>query len=286
LTTPTRSRRPTADAVCAAAVEQARAAAEEVAGDGVGEHLGLDADDERVVTHRFACRSPAYRGWYWAVTMIRAARARTPTVAETVLLPGETAVLPPAWVPWEERLRPGDLGPGDVLPPADDDDRLLPGWAADELSGFDPEVRPQVWLAAAEAGAARPRVLSSIGREDAVDRWYTGDRGPAAPLALAAADQCSTCAFLLPMAGSMGRLFGVCANEYAPDDGRVVSLDHGCGAHSEVSTTPAALSERPEPLVDEIRFDLFTDELAPPDLPAESVPEAEIAAEGEVPPSD
>ena len=26
----------------------------------------------------------------------------------------------------------------------------------------------------------------------------------------------------------------MCGNEYAPDDGRVVSVDHGCGAHSEV----------------------------------------------------
>ena len=28
--------------------------------------------------------------------------------------------------------------------------------------------------------------------------------------------------------------FGVCANGDANDDGRVVSFDHGCGAHSEV----------------------------------------------------
>jgi hypothetical protein len=28
-------------------------------------------------------------------------------------------------------------------------------------------------------------------------------------------------------------MFGVCANLFAPDDGRVVSADHGCGAHSE-----------------------------------------------------
>jgi hypothetical protein len=28
-------------------------------------------------------------------------------------------------------------------------------------------------------------------------------------------------------------MFGVCANLFAPDDGKVVSADHGCGAHSE-----------------------------------------------------
>ncbi len=31
----------------------------------------------------------------------------------------------------------------------------------------------------------------------------------------------------------MRQAFGVCGNFYAPDDGRVVSADHGCGAHSE-----------------------------------------------------
>ena len=35
------------------------------------------------------------------------------------------------------------------------------------------------------------------------------------------------------MAGQIRHVFGVCANELAVDDGRVVSLDHGCGAHSE-----------------------------------------------------
>jgi hypothetical protein len=32
----------------------------------------------------------------------------------------------------------------------------------------------------------------------------------------------------------MRQAFGVCGNEYAPDDGQVVTVDHGCGAHSEV----------------------------------------------------
>jgi hypothetical protein len=35
------------------------------------------------------------------------------------------------------------------------------------------------------------------------------------------------------MAGALGRVFGACANGMAPDDGRVVALTHGCGAHSE-----------------------------------------------------
>ncbi|MFZ4487508.1 MAG: DUF3027 domain-containing protein, partial [Candidatus Nanopelagicales bacterium] len=31
-----------------------------------------------------------------------------------------------------------------------------------------------------------------------------------------------------------GQMFAVCANVMAPADGRVVALDYGCGAHSEV----------------------------------------------------
>ena len=31
------------------------------------------------------------------------------TVSEVVLVPGPTALLAPAWVPWENRVKPGDL---------------------------------------------------------------------------------------------------------------------------------------------------------------------------------
>ena len=60
------------DAVCAAAVDLARTVAVEVAGSSVGDHLGVEADDELVVTHSFATTDPAYVGWRWAVTVARA----------------------------------------------------------------------------------------------------------------------------------------------------------------------------------------------------------------------
>ena len=50
-----------------------------------------------------------YRGWYWAVSVARASSARNVTVDEVVLLPGEQALIATAWVPWSERLQPGDL---------------------------------------------------------------------------------------------------------------------------------------------------------------------------------
>jgi Protein of unknown function (DUF3027) len=230
------------DAVCAAAVDLARAAAQAVAGPQlVGDHQGVEADAERIVTHFFACTDRAYTDWRWAVTVVRAPRSKTVTVDEVVLLPGPGALLAPAWVPWSDRLQAGDLGIGDVLPTASDDERLVPGYAAigphdeiDDVDTIDALVH-ELWL-------GRPRVLSEYGRVEAAERWYEGDRGPQAPIARAADLHCASCGFLVLMRGALSRVFGVCANEYAPDDGHVVSFDHGCGAHSE------ALVAQTEPL--------------------------------------
>ena len=239
--TPTATRTRTterADAVCAEAVDLARdAVIEEAGADLVGDYLGLEADEERVVTHYFASLDPAYVGWRWAATLARASRAKTATVDEVVLLPGDGALLPPAWVPWQERLRPGDLGVGDILPTTADDDRLVPAYAVLE----DPDVEEVAY----ELGLGRVRVLSPIGRDDALDRWYSADRGPEAPIAKAAPATCGTCGFWLPLAGALRGFFGACANEFAPDDARVVSADHGCGGHSEglvLMPTPAQTS--------------------------------------------
>lgn len=128
----TRSRTP--DRLCAEAVDLARAAAQETAAPGsVGEHVSLVPEGDRVVTHFFDCSEPGYRGWRWAVTVARASRAKNVTVDESVLLPGPDALLAPEWVPWSERLRPGDLGPGDLLPTAADDPRLEPGYTGEDV---------------------------------------------------------------------------------------------------------------------------------------------------------
>jgi hypothetical protein len=49
----------------------------------------------------------------------------------------------------------------------------------------------------------------------------------------------------------------VCANEWSPDDGRVVSMDHGCGAHSQTDVEPGP-SDWPdsEPGIDERRLEM------------------------------
>jgi hypothetical protein len=222
-----------ADPACVAAVDIARAAALEVAGPAVGDYVGVEVDDANVVTHSFATTEKAYTGWRWAVTVARAADSDAVTVDEVVLLPGSGALLSPEWVPWSERIRPGDLAPGDLLPPKPDDPRLVPAYA--DPDAFD-DWSDLHW----ELGLGRLRVLSLDGRADAAERWYDGDQGPSSPLAKAAPAKCGDCGFLVPMAGSMKALFGVCANVYAPDDGKVVSLDHGCGAHSEVVADAAS----------------------------------------------
>ena len=85
----------------------------------------------------------------------------------------------------------------------------------------------------AELGLGRARVLSLEGRLDAAERWWDGEAGPDAPIAQKAPGRCVDCGFLVPLAGGLRQAFGVCANAVAPDDGRVVALAHGCGAHSE-----------------------------------------------------
>src|SRR5665809_104296 len=142
------------------------------------------------------------------------------------LVGSEMCIRDRPWVPWSERLRPGDVGAGDTLPYLPDDERLDPGYAATGDVDADR-------VAIDELGLGRERVLSREGRSQAAERWYTGSHGPTAPVAVSAEQPCSTCGFLVLMAGSMLTLFGVCANEWSPDDGGVVSVDHGCGAHSE-----------------------------------------------------
>lgn len=237
------------DAVCAGAVDLARAAAVSDAGNEawVGDAVNVAAEPgvERVVTHRFACLLPAYAGWTWAVTLARAARSRAVTVDEVVLLPGDGALLAPEWVPWSERLQPGDLTAGGLLPAADDDERLVPAYAGadpEPVAGIDPDLH---W----ELGLGRSRVLSREGRDDAAERWYAGEAGPGSEVARQAPGRCAECGFLVPVAGALRQVFGVCANELAPDDGQVVALDHGCGAHSEAAILPS-LPETPAPSYD------------------------------------
>ncbi|AZP18646.1 DUF3027 domain-containing protein [Streptomyces aquilus] len=278
----TRSRTP--DRLCAEAVDLARAAAEEAAAPGVvGEHAGAVSEGDRVVTHFFECKELGYRGWRWAVTVARASRAKVVTLDEVVLLPGPDALLAPEWVPWSERLRPGDMGPGDLLPTEADDLRLEPGYSGEDepfpnsavsedmaelVEAEDAEVtagtpsnlpvapiRGTIAAVAEELGMRRARVLSRYGLHSAADRWEEAF-GSKTPMAQAAPATCVSCGFLTPIGGSLGQAFGICANEFAPADGRVVSLAYGCGGHSEAAIMPKPPRPAP-PVIDETKVDAF-----------------------------
>ncbi len=242
----------TADPVAPEAVAAARAAlVEQVGADVVGEHLAASSEDEGVVTHRFSSSERGYPGWVWAVTVARAPGAEAVTIDEIVLLPGEDAIIAPVWVPWRDRIQPGDLSPGDLLPTDEDDPRLVPTYLAGDT--YDDWERSVV----DELGLGRARVLSLEGRQLATQRWYDGEQGPDSPLAQNAPGRCEGCGFLVRLASELSHTFGVCANEFANDDGRVVSLDHGCGAHSEAQLRKKQL---PPPLPDHVFDSLSRDD--------------------------
>jgi len=252
----TRTRTIKPDAICVAATDLAHQAALETAGDlGVGEHQGTVAEDDRVVTHLFACTHPGYQGWRWSVTLVRASRAKVASVNEVVLLPGDSALRPPPWVPWADRIEPGDVAPGLLMPTPDDDPRLEPGYTGGEDAATpDAAEASQIRAVVAELGLGRERVLSVLGRDESAERWLAGDGGPDNQMTRLAPDNCVTCGFFVRLRGSLGSLFGVCANAYSASDGAVVSVEHGCGAHSNVVSDPRA-AELPSPVWDTIEWD-------------------------------
>jgi hypothetical protein len=256
----------TADRADAAVVAAARSVLLAQVEDGdVGDHLGAQVDQEldggRVSTQYFASTRAGYPGWRWAVTVVELDDQPEPTVDEVVLLPGDEAIVAPAWVPWRERIQPGDLSPGDILPTDEDDARLVPGYFAgdpvvdDDDRAYD---RTAARALADEVGLGRSRVLSVEGRDQAAQRWYDGAAGPDVPLAQSAPGRCGNCGFLVRLAGPLSTMFGVCANAFANDDGRIVSFDHGCGAHSEAQLRRKQL---PPPLPDPVFDSMTVDEL-------------------------
>ena len=75
------------------------------------EHVGAPLDvvtepsDEpglMIKSHTFECKSPAYPGWYWAVTVVEIEGQSDKTISEVNLLPGGTALVPQPWKPWSE----------------------------------------------------------------------------------------------------------------------------------------------------------------------------------------
>lgn len=228
-------------AVLANAVDLARSAIEHLGDGKAGAHLGVVGEDEAAASHYFEANVPGYRGWQWVVVVATYPGSDKATISEIALLPGPDAVVAPEWIPWDERLRPGDLGPGDLLPPEADDPRLVPGYVANG--------DPAVDEVALEIGLGRIHVLSPLGRDEAAERWHDGEHGPATEMARSATATCDTCGFYLPLAGALRNEFGACSNELAAD-GQVVHAHYGCGAHSDTPAPKGAGSPAFEPYDD------------------------------------
>lgn len=195
----------------------------------LGAFLGQDDLGDGVVILRFTATHPGYPGWRWSVACVGDDAAST--VSEVWMEPAEGALLAPAWRPWSERVRPGDLGAGDVVATDPTDARLTAGYTGvDDLDDLDAPLHPVQWA----VGLGRERVLSAEGIADAAERWLQGEDGPQSQMARLADHPCSTCAWLLPIGGVLGQAFGVCAHDMSPSDGHIVAMDHGCGAHSNV----------------------------------------------------
>jgi len=224
----------------------------------VGEAIDVvdePSDDPKVSikSHTFECKSPAYPGWYWAVTVVDIGEQHEKTVSEINLLPGSQALVPSAWKPWASRVQAGDLGVGDILPTEENDPRLTAGFTGlDELDADFNQLHPNQW----ELGIGREQILSAQGLDLAVDRWYSGDNGPRSAMAKSAPANCSTCGFLIPIGGSLGQAFGVCANEFGAADGQIVAINFGCGAHSSVRSEIRDLVPVVGLVVDDISDDL------------------------------
>ena len=215
----------------------ARAVLLEVAdeSDQVGDFVTSYDLEDHVTDFRFAANIRGYEGWQWSVTLYHDEEIDSWTVNESSLIPTEGALMPPKWIPWKDRLEPTDLAPTDSIGTDPDDERIEEG-EVEESSLQDVNDAVETFR------LTRRHVLTSLGRAQAAKRWYEGPRGPKAlSTKTAEGNLCSTCGFFVPLAGELDRMFGVCANKWSPDDGRVVSLDHGCGEHSEI--------EPPEPSV-------------------------------------
>jgi hypothetical protein len=251
------------------ALEIARAALlESVPADHVGRALDSLVEQSQdpsvtITSYTFECTSAGYPGWYWEVSVVEISGQSQPTVSEVNLLPGAAALVPAAWKPWADRVEAGDLGVGDLLPPPENDERLTAGFTGlrdlEDISDDLAALHPVQW----ELGLGREKVLSTIGQERAVNRWFEKLNGPKSAMAKSAPAHCGSCGFLVAIGGSMGQVFGVCGNEFGAADGQVVATTFGCGAHSSVRQEQAA----PIPVVDLVIDDLADSQSDSSDLP-------------------
>ena len=276
----------------------AQAVAIEVADEDsqVGDFVEAIVLGDNVTDFRFETRVRGYEGWQWSVTLYHDVELDHWTVNESSLVPTDKALRPPEWIPWKDRLEPTDLAVTDSIGTDPDDPRMEEGFRktgpaeqgenvssnaesaettddgdnaetdADGIAGAQDETvaasvtsEEDIDEAVEEFDLSRRHVLTSLGRSQTAKRWYEGPRGPKS-LSTKTSDgnPCSTCGFFIPLKGELNLLFGVCANKWSPDDGRVVSIDHGCGEHSEIEPPePSHLWVQSKPAFDDLHIDII-----------------------------
>ena len=276
----------------------AQAAAIEVADEDsqVGDFVEAIDLGDNVTDFRFETRVRGYEGWQWSVTLYHDVELDHWTVNESSLVPTDKALRPPEWIPWKDRLEPTDLAVTDSIGTDPDDPRMEEGFrktgpaeqgenvssnaesaettddgdnaetdtdgiagAQDETVAASVTSEEDIDEAVEEFDLSRRHVLTPLGRSQTAKRWYEGPRGPKS-LSTKTSDgnPCSTCGFFIPLKGELNLLFGVCANKWSPDDGRVVSIDHGCGEHSEIEPPePSHLWVQSKPAFDDLHIDII-----------------------------
>ncbi|MFQ8699325.1 MAG: DUF3027 domain-containing protein [Bifidobacterium catenulatum] len=276
----------------------AQAVAIEVADEDsqVGDFVEAIDLGDNVTDFRFETRVRGYEGWQWSVTLYHDVELDHWTVNESSLVPTDKALRPPEWIPWKDRLEPTDLAVTDSIGTDPDDPRMEKGFRkvepaeqgenvssdaesaettdagdnaetdADGVGGSQDESaaasvtsEEDIDEAVEEFDLSRRHVLTPLGRSQTAKRWYEGPRGPKS-LSTKTSDgnPCSTCGFFIPLKGELNLLFGVCANKWSPDDGRVVSIDHGCGEHSEIEPPePSHLWVQSKPAFDDLHIDII-----------------------------
>jgi hypothetical protein len=71
--------------------------------ESIGENAGSIDEADGVTTVYFDTTLSGYPGWRWTVSIAHV-EGEQPSVLETELTPGDTALLSPAWIPWVDRL--------------------------------------------------------------------------------------------------------------------------------------------------------------------------------------
>jgi hypothetical protein len=110
--------------------------------------------------------------------------------------------------------------------------------------------------------------MSAWGRAEAAQRWHDGDHGPRTHMAQSTKRICRDCGFFLPLAGSLGAMFGVCGNEMSAD-GYIVDFEYGCGAHSDTPAPAGSGSPMYDPYDDGV-LDVSEAPAKPSEAPAEA----------------